>query len=153
VELLGLIGVLVGGPEVQGFIERSGETVDMCSIEGFHHLGLKSLGVCLSTEEPDTRIRTIHIHCEPSDGYSAYHGVLPLGLQPSFSSADVRALLGPPSQCSPALEVPILGPKGAWDRFDFAEYSVHLEYTLDGRATSLVTLMRAGTLPGQERDS
>jgi hypothetical protein len=113
-ELLDLLGKLLGGPEVQGFIDRAGEHVQVQSIEGCHYLKFKNLGVSLSTEEPDARVRTIHIYCEPTDGYSSCQGALPFGLRTSFTSSDVRALLGSPSQCSCAKQVTVLGTSSPW---------------------------------------
>jgi hypothetical protein len=153
VQVLELLGKPIGGEELQRFFDRAGEAPEVSVFEETRHFSFKRLGLCLSVDDPDTRVRTIHIHCVDADGYSAFEGSLPRGLQRSGSRVAVRSLLGPPSRCGDAGELPFLGQKGPWDRYDSAEYSLHLEYSHDASRTTLVTLMLAGTVPGAQLDS
>ena len=46
----------------------------------------------------------------------------------TMKRAQILDLFGPPSTHRGAAVDPLLGEQGAWDRFDFPTYSLHIEY-------------------------
>ena len=71
-----------------------------------------------------------------------YAGELPNGLTFDARPGEVRQLFGVPSASGPALNDPILGHYGAWDRYQFATHTIHFQYTPQNDAIAMVTLTR-----------
>jgi hypothetical protein len=65
----------------------------------------------------------------------------------SLSRREVLGRFGSPSNSGAAIRLPVLGDKGAWDRFALPAGSVHIQYRLDCDKIEMVTLMRRGTEP------
>lgn len=51
------------------------------------------------------------------------------------------------SRTGPAVRLPVLGDRGAWDRFSRDDASIHVQYRLDRDAIDMITLMRLDTVP------
>lgn len=66
-----------------------------------------------------------------------------------FSSkrSEVLGILGKPTKSGAAHRDVILGEYGAWDRFDQASHSIHVEYRPDADRIKRVTLMRGHVVP------
>ena len=70
------------------------------------------------------------------------------GLVPfSATQADVHARFGVPSTAGPETVIKFLGPKGAWERFDYPDWSLHFHYVVGGDQLELVTFMSAEAVP------
>lgn len=64
------------------------------------------------------------------------------GLLPAVSTVDdVVERLGTPTRSGPATEIPALGKKGPWLRYDTTERVMHVEFEPGGRGIHMVTLM------------
>jgi hypothetical protein len=61
----------------------------------------------------------------------------------SASPADVRRRFGIPSVSGEETDIKALGRKGAWERFDYPDWSLHLHYVVGGDRLELVTFMSA----------
>ncbi|MER8583623.1 hypothetical protein NKG95_34000, partial [Mesorhizobium sp. M1423] len=61
--------------------------------------------------------------------------------------SEVLRLLGKPTKSGAAHRDVILGEYGAWDRFDHADHSIHVEYRPDADRIRRVTLMCANVVP------
>jgi len=55
--------------------------------------------------------------------------------------------LGSPSKSGAAVTIRALGNKGAWDRFDSPDASIHIRYCLDRDEIEMVTLMHPNAVP------
>jgi hypothetical protein len=62
-----------------------------------------------------------------------------------FSSGriEVRNRFGEPSESREKFCDPILGEYGAWDRFNFPNYILHVQYFSERDSVELITLMRS----------
>ena len=97
-----------------------------------------ALGVDVTCDS-DGRIRAIFVHRWAPDILSH----VPFSLRRS----QVIDRLGTPSKSGAASHHAILGPSGAWDRFDSATHSIHIEYAADADEVELITLMRRDVVP------
>ena len=144
-QLLEILGKPFESPEVRQFVESADASAEVSTQSRTRYLECKRLGVCFSAESPDLRICTIHVYCRPAEGYSAFTGGLPWGLQAGFDRRAVRSLLGRPSKSGELSASTYSEWTGPWDRWDFRPYTLHVQYSgVDGQA-DLVTLMLAGT--------
>jgi hypothetical protein len=64
-------------------------------------------------------------------------GIIPF----SASRKDVLAQFGEPSARGDDKVVKYLGAQGAWDRFDYPEWSLHFQYAVGSDRLKLVTVM------------
>jgi hypothetical protein len=89
--------------------------------------------------DENERIRTIFLHRGDGEVLSEI----------SFSS-DRRKVLerfGPPTQSGATVRIPVLGERGAWDRFTLPSASLHVQYRADRDEIDMVTLMRPDSVP------
>jgi hypothetical protein len=96
-------------------------------------------GISLTCDE-DEKIRTIFL---TSDDFDQALFDIPF----SSSRRKVLGLLGMSSKSGVAHTHPILGEYGAWDRFDGARHSIHVEYQSHVDRIRMITLMRADVVP------
>lgn len=68
-------------------------------------------------------------------------------LLPSFAHKDVIQFLGEPEKSGSKFIDPILGNCGAWDRFQFVDHVVHIEYDFDLDTLRKITFMSKDTAP------
>jgi hypothetical protein len=67
---------------------------------------------------------------------------------PAFATrSEVVALNGVPSKSRGAKVLPVFGKVGAWDRWDHANYSLHVQYATDADGAVLITLMHPSVVP------
>jgi len=85
------------------------------------------------------RIRTIFLHPGDAEALSE--------LAFSLTRREVLDRLGAPSKSGTASRIPVLGDKGAWDRFTLSAGSIHVQYRMDRDEIDMITLMRRGTEP------
>lgn len=69
------------------------------------------------------------------------------GIPRDAGRSDVIHKYGPPRKSGEPKAIPVLGKQGAWDRWDFGEYSMHVQYAHDEDKVMLVTLMHPSALP------
>jgi hypothetical protein len=51
--------------------------------------------------------------------------------------------MGIPSKSGQEMELPILGRRGGFDRYDYSNYSIHFEYVVGRQDIKMITLMLA----------
>jgi hypothetical protein len=85
------------------------------------------------------RIRTIFLHCGDGEALSE--------VAFSVSRREVLERFGVPSKSGAPVRLPVLGSKGAWDRFAIPAGSIHFQYRLDRDEIEMITLMCRGTEP------
>jgi hypothetical protein len=59
----------------------------------------------------------------------------------SLSRREVLNRFGSASKSGAAVRVPVLGDRGAWDRFTLPAGSIHVQYRLDRDEIDMITLM------------
>ena len=114
---------IITGPALLGSLSEPED------IEGETYFGAWARGV--SFVAADGRITTVHVHVQPDPLYGAFRGDLPSGLRPDMTRADVRILLGTPEGSGEQTTIPVLGAKGAWDRFPSHGLLLHVGYRLE----------------------
>jgi len=77
------------------------------------------------------------------DGWNDSLFDLPL----SLTRAEVLSRLGTPEKSGKKSHDPILGDKGAWDRFTVPQGAIHIQYQCDGPGIARITLMRSDVVP------
>jgi hypothetical protein len=65
----------------------------------------------------------------------------------SSSRSKMLSIFGEPSRSGKAHHDPILGEYGAWDRYDWVRYSMHIEYQPHADTIRRITLMRVDVVP------
>ncbi len=93
------------------------------------------------------RVNTLFVFLVPTDEYRAFVAQLIAGLSCSSTRADVRHTLGLPARAGEAQTLPVLGRKGAWDRYDQGPLCVHFEYTEPEERIRQFTVMTADIAP------
>ena len=101
----------------------------------------------LAGDKRSMTIETLFLFVLPSEGFEAFRGTLIGGLTSQASRDEVRTQLGLPSHSKEAQTLPILGRKGAWDRYDSERICIHFEYTEPDERLRMVTVMAADTAP------
>jgi hypothetical protein len=93
------------------------------------------------------RVNTLFVFLTPTDEYRAFSSQLTVGLSTSSTRADVRRALGLPARSGEAQTLPVVGRKGAWDRYDQGSLCMHFEYTEPEERERQITVMAADTAP------
>jgi hypothetical protein len=93
------------------------------------------------------RVVSVFLYAEPTDGYTAFPGPYPCGVDHGSTRAKVRQLLGKPERSGKAFKDRILGQQGAWDRFAVGTIRIHFQYTNPGLRVSLITMMTETDAP------
>jgi hypothetical protein len=91
----------------------------------------------------DEKIGTIFLRADKHDKQDGNLFEVPF----VWTRGQVLTHFGPPSKSGPKVVDPILGDYGAWDRFSFQDYSVHIEYRTDRDEIRRVTLMQNDSVP------
>lgn len=60
---------------------------------------------------------------------------------------DVLGRIGIPCKSGAPTIDPILGPSGAWDRFDGHDHSLHIQYRAGGNGIAVITFMLPSAVP------
>lgn len=89
--------------------------------------------------DEDERIRSIFLH--RGDGEALADLAFTSGRE------KVVAHFGPPARSGKAVKLPVLGDRGAWDRFVAPAWVIHVQYRLDRDEIDMVTLMRPDAVP------
>jgi len=93
--------------------------------------------------DKDEHVKVIFLHSEQYGGFDSSLSGIPFSLR----RGDARSRYGIPSAQGAGMRDPILGDYGPWERFDREGFVLHLEYTLDGTALKMVTLMALDAVP------
>jgi hypothetical protein len=88
--------------------------------------------------DQDNKISVIFIHSD--------HEAL-FAFPFSWKREQILERFGPPSKSGRKTKDPILGEFGEWDRFDRADYAIHIEYRTDCDSIKKITLMRTDLVP------
>ncbi len=86
----------------------------------------------------DDVITAIFFSCKASPPFASGFDDLPF----SFGRLEVRDRFGEPSGSREKFYDPILGEYGGWDRFNFPNYVLHVQYFSERDNIELITLMR-----------
>jgi hypothetical protein len=84
-------------------------------------------------------VRTIFLHAGVDQSLS--------GIPFSMTRKEVLDRFGAPSASGAATQHPVLGAKGAWDRFSSGGITVHVQYRPDADQIDLITLMCPDAVP------
>jgi len=87
----------------------------------------------------DERVRTIFLH--QGDGEALVAVPFPM------TREEVLGHYGTPSKSGDAVRLPVLGDRGAWDRFSRPGVVIHVQYLVDRDAIDMVTFMRPDSVP------
>ena len=93
--------------------------------------------------DEEDKVDTIFLYSDQSRCFKEGVQDLPF----TSSRQEVIARLGSPSKSGDRRSHPILGERGAWDRFARSGYVIHVEYRLDADFINKITLMRADVVP------
>ena len=93
------------------------------------------------------RVNALFVFLVPIDEYRAFSQALIAGLSAVSTREDVRLAFGKPARSGEAKTVPVLGRKGAWDRYEQGSLCVHFEYTDPEERVRLITVMTVDTAP------
>ena len=103
----------------------------------------RGLSMNCDEEEEDEKIRTIFLHPRELQRSDVKLIDIPL----SFHRRDVLERLGTPSKSGAPRTLKILGPYGAWDRYDRPDCALHIQYRVDADHIEMITLMRHDVAP------
>lgn len=95
----------------------------------------------------DGYINTLFVFLVPTDEFRAFNGTLTAGLSAASSRSDVKRALGNPERSGEAKTLPILGRKGAFDRYIRGSLRLHFEYTEPDERIRQITVMTADNAP------
>jgi hypothetical protein len=109
-------------------------------IEGGIHWSYPNCGVNLHFS-PEAILRSIFFDYTVAPNESA------TGIRSDATRSEIIAMRGMPSMSKSAQSLPILGKKGAWDRWDTEGYSLHVEYAIEEDFVTMVTLMHPSAVP------
>lgn len=148
--LMGLVGRPVTAADVQSLIAADGliASTEPDLEEGElarSYLSCPIGGYLLS--HSGGRVNTLFVFLVPTDEYRAFSAQLIAGLSSSSSREDVRLAFGLPARSGESQTLPILGRKGAWDRYDQRSLCIHFEYTEPEERVRQITVMTADTAP------
>jgi len=91
--------------------------------------------------EPDNTVKTIFLFL--ANGYSNFNGIT----SSTTPSEIVKKMHGEPSSKGNSQEIPIIGKVGAWERYEFSEYVLHIEHSLVKGTVKKITLMLPRVAP------
>lgn len=93
--------------------------------------------------EDDEKIQTIFLHPRELVDFDVELIDVPV----SSTRREVLDRLGTPSKSGSPRKSEILGEYGAWDRYDWPDYSLHVQYRTDADQIEMITLMRHDVVP------
>lgn len=96
-------------------------------------------------------VNAVFLHLAAVWEFSPWRGPLPLGLHALDSQAEVRRKLGTPHLEQPAGYLKRLRDTGPMDRFDRPEFSMAIDYDVDGERIEQIILMLAVAVPSPLR--
>jgi hypothetical protein len=88
----------------------------------------------------NNRVETIFLYLERN-----CEGIL--GITKFMNSADIIKLIGQPTESEEKQFVPILGEYGAWERYDFDRYCIHIEHNIEDTEVKQITIMLPEVAP------
>jgi filamentous hemagglutinin len=144
--LIDLLGKPWASAEVQETLSAIGEPPEAARFEDTTHFNFKGNGLSVLLAQDGT-IKAIQYYSKGRDGFHRYPGTLPHGLTMESDAEAVRGALGQATVSGKPIMLPVLGLTRPWDRYDFPRYSVHVEYSADRKAISLVTAMTPAAVP------
>lgn len=94
-------------------------------------------------------IRSIFLHSGRNKREKSRPYPYPLleGLSFDSSRENVRLALGKPTVEGAPRRIPGLGDYGAYDRYDYVDWSIHFQYALNSEQIEMVTLMSKECVP------
>jgi hypothetical protein len=148
--LMALVGQPVTAADVQSLVVTNAviESTEPDLEEGEpprSYLSCPAGGYSLS--HTDGRINTLFVFLVATDEYQPFSAQLIAGLSRCSKRPDVRSSLGSPDRKGEAQWLPILGRKGAWDRYNRGALCIHFEYTEPEERVRQITVMTADTAP------
>jgi hypothetical protein len=101
----------------------------------------KECGLQFNCDRDSERIRSIFLERDRYAG--AILSEIPFDLRRN----EVLNELGKPTKSGEETYHPILGKFGAWDRFQFTGYTIHVQYSSDENGIDKITYMRNDVVP------
>jgi hypothetical protein len=148
--LMSLVGQRVTAPIVQSLVATDGLTSYAepdfeegeaprsylsCSVGGYQFC------------HTDGRVNTLFVYLASKEEFQAFRRPLIAGLSAGATRTNVRQALGQPTRSGEPCTLPILGPRGAWDRYDGESVCLHFAYTDQEERVQLITVMTADIAP------
>ena len=93
------------------------------------------------------RVATAFLYAETAEGFAAFRGPLPGGLQRGTTRAEVRARFGAPERSGEPITIVGLGRQGAWDRFAVGAVRIHFQYAEPEQRVRLVSVIAVADAP------
>jgi hypothetical protein len=137
-DLVRLLGTSITGRAARSVV--GGHELSIEEIDGQLYGTAQSAGLSF-VASADGAITSVQLHASGHESYVEYIGSIPGGLAFDDVRADVRRRLGIPSKSGEPADVSFLARMPAWDRFDDADVSVHVEYELDSRGIRMISVM------------
>lgn len=131
-------------------LEEEWGPADVETIDEVSYYSCEDAGLSVTTDRHGN-VDAVFLYLEPYDGFARYSGQLPHGIEPSWDRGRARLELGPPSGSGGARgEESLLGAVAPWDVFFFPAYSLHLEFDLEGKRITRVTVSTPEGTPGRD---
>jgi hypothetical protein len=142
-DLSSVLGTSVHDTGVRRLIEFAEEaptaTERDADLGGRYYLEFPQTGFSVLVDGYDI-VQTLHLHTTNREYSHPFPYDLPHGITSSTTRDDARRELGPPYQSGGPTKAFGSTPACYWDKWRFSRYSLHLEFPLDCRSVSLVTL-------------
>jgi hypothetical protein len=84
--------------------------------------------------DPDNTIKTIFLFL--GNGYNNFNSITS-----STTPSEIVKMHGEPSSKGKTHEIPLIGKVGAWERYEFSEYVLHIEHSMVKGTVEKITLM------------
>lgn len=154
IPLLRFLGTREDNAELNGFLAQFGAKPEICVVEHTSSLSYKQAGFSLDFIEqewvvPDSRafekgirvLRAVFLYSNGCDGFRQYQGPLLCDLLLSDTRSNIQRKLGQPSVSGGGNKGPSNMVWPLWDRYDFEDFSMRVDYSEGVQNIRTITLM------------
>jgi hypothetical protein len=116
-DIIGVLGKQKTEAEVVALIRQFSLTEVSDAPPSRQYIGAKAQGIDLIVESGN--VYCVQVYLQPAQGFSAYAGTLPLGIQVDMNQAQINSLLGVPAKQDNAYSSFVISDKGVKLSIDF----------------------------------
>jgi hypothetical protein len=116
-DIIGVLGMQQTEAEVVALIREFSLTEVSDSPPFRQYIGSKAKGIDLIVENGN--VSCVQIYLRPTQGFSAYTGTLPLGIQSDMNQGQIHSLLGAPAKQDNTYSSFVMSDKGVKLSIDF----------------------------------